>query len=113
MKKYKKINKIEVLEKFCNIEIIGQWYVPKTLVAKLLGTSIYQVNKQCKKLIEEGYLESKLIEPFHDYDYESGIDYGNSLKIWITNITDKGIEKIKELGLYMPKWYEDLEMQYK
>ena len=107
MKKYNKVDELEVLEKFGNIEIIGQWYVPKTLVARLLNTSLYQINKKCEKLIKDGYLEKRLEEPFHDYDYENGIDYGNSLKIWVTSITDKGIEKLKKLGIYKNKWYEE------
>ena len=111
MEKYYKASELEVLEKFGNVEVIGQWYVPKTLVAQLLNTSLYQINKHCEKLIKDGYLEKRLEEPFHDYDYESGIDYGYSLKIWVTTITDKGIIKLKELGLYKNKWYEELSKE--
>ena len=67
------------------------------------------VHVHLKNLIEKGYLEKKREEPFHDFDYESGIDYGNSLKIWVTTITDKGINKLKELNLYRKKWYEEYE----
>lgn len=106
---YNKVNDINVLEAFCNLEVIGMGpcYVTKQLVAQYLNTSMYQVNKYCKILIEQGYLKTYKAEPFHDYDYESGIDFGNSLQTWITEITNKGIDKIKELGLYRKKWYEE------
>lgn len=109
--KYKKVTEEEVLEAFCNIEVINLWYVPKKLVAMILGTSLYQVNKHCKKLIEKGYLRKRKEEPYHDIDYESGIDYGTSLSIMITEITEKGINRIKELGLYNEKWYENWNME--
>lgn len=105
---YKKVNEIDVLSAFGNIEIIGCYWIPKKVVAQHLNTSIYQVNKYCKSLIEQGYLKRYLAEPFHDIEYETGIDYGNSLKVWITEITDKGITKLKELNLYNDRWYEDL-----
>lgn len=111
MKKYDKVSELDVLETFCNTKVIGQYYIPKKLVAQILNTSLYQINKCCKSLIEKGYLDKKLEEPFHDYDCESGIDYGNSLKIWVTTITDKGINKLKELGLYKNKWYEELSKE--
>ena len=107
LNKYNKVDELEVLEIFGNTEFIGQWYVPKFIAARLLNTSLYQINKHCKRLIENGYLEKRLEEPFHDYDYESGIDYGNSLRIWITIITDKGVDKLKRLGIYRNKWYEE------
>lgn len=106
--KYKKVSELEVLYAFGNIEIIGGYWIPKQLVAQHLNTSVYQVNKHCKNLIEQGLLKRWLAEPFHDIEYESGIDYGNSLKVWITEITDKGIDKLKELNLYHERWYEDL-----
>lgn len=106
--KYKKVNEIDVLSAFGNIECIGSCWIPKKLIAQYLNTSIYQVNKHCKSLIEQGYLKKCLAEPFHDIEYETGIDYGNSLKVWITEITDKGINKLKELNLYNDRWYEGL-----
>ena len=106
--KYKKVTEEQVLEAFCNVEVINQWYVPKFLVAQYLGTSLYQVNKHCESLIEKGKKKKRREEPYHDIDYESGIDYGNSLSILVTEITDKGINRIKELGLYKNKWYEDI-----
>ena len=107
--KYNKITEVQVLELFGNLEVIGYGYcwITKGLVAQHLNTSLYQVNKHCKSLIEQGYLKTYECEPFHDYEYESGIDYGNSLKTWITEITDKGISKLKELGLYQNKWHEE------
>lgn len=92
---YKKVSELDVLSAFGNIEIIGQYWIPKYLIVQQLGTSMYQINKQCKKLMEQGYLRKKQIEPFHDIEYETGIDYGNSLKVWNTEITDKGIDKLK------------------
>lgn len=110
--KYKRVNPDEVLSAFGNIELIDRYYIPKLLIAQYLNTSLYQVNKQCKILIEKGYLKHYQCEPFHDYEYESGIDYGNSLKIWVTEITDKGYDRLKELGLYKTKWYEDYAEKY-
>ena len=54
---YKKVNEIDVLSAFGNIEIIGCYWIPKKVVAQHLNTSIYQVNKYCKSLIEQGYLK--------------------------------------------------------
>ena len=109
--KYNKVTEEQVLEAFCNVEVINQWYVPKFVIAKYLRTSLYQVNKHCKELIKKGYLRKRREEPYHDYDYEYGVDYGNSLSILITEITEQGINRIKDLGLYKNKWYEDLKME--
>lgn len=106
--KYKKVDEIDVLDAFGNIEVIGQWYIPKVLVANFLCTSLYQVNKHCKSLIKQGLLEAIKCEAFHDIDYESGIDYGNSLTTTITQITNKGIDCLKSLNRYQSRWYEDL-----
>lgn len=107
MKQYKKVTEMQVLEAFGNIEIIGQWFIPKGLVAQHLQTSMYQINKYCKTLIEKGFLETSRVEAFHDVEYESGIDYGNDLSIWVTSITDKGTQKLKEENLYKKRWYEE------
>lgn len=107
MKEHKKVTEMQVLEAFGNIEIIGQWFIPKSLVAQHLQTSIYQVNKHCKTLIEKGFLETSREEPFHEHEYESGVDYGNSLSIWVTSITEKGTQKLKDENLYIKRWYEE------
>jgi len=104
MKIYNKITELEVLNLFGNVEVIGMGFVPKRLVVQELKTSLYQVNKCCKSLVEQGFLKTYKTEPFHDIEYESGIDYGNSLSIWVTTITDSGVEELKRNDLYHPWW---------
>lgn len=103
MSKYKKVTKLDVLKAYIDVDCIDicscrEYPVSRKLISLHLNTSLYQVNKYCKELIQEGLLSVRRIEPFHDYDYESGVDYGSSLSILLTDITSKGYEKCKELG---------------
>lgn len=98
--KYKKVSKIDVLKAYTEVESIDivtcrAYPVSRRLIAFHLNTSLYQVNKHCKELIKDGFLVLNRVEPFHDYDYWEGIDYGNSLSILLTEVTEKGYEFIK------------------
>lgn len=98
--KYKKINKIDVLNAFYKIENIdpftGKNYpVSRKLIAYSLNTSLYQVNKICKELIKEGLLQVKKYDILSEYDYWEGWTYKSGLLTPITEITDKGIKLLE------------------
>lgn len=105
MNKYEKVNDMQVLKKYYDIQAemnkIGCWcdYVSIDFLAKELKTSKYQIKKAYKSLKEKDYIKLEKV-PTDFEDYDNGL-YCESVPVLFTKayiITQKGIEKVKELG---------------
>ena len=78
MKKYKKIDCMEVLKKYYDewnqCYGCGIWIdcISVECMAYLLGTSTYQVKKAYKKLAEQGFMELQRV-PSHYDEYYNGL----------------------------------------
>ena len=105
MCKYEKVDDIQVLLKYYNIQCemneIGCWcdYISIEHLAKELKTSRYQIQKAYKSLKEKEYIKLEQV-PTDWEEYYNGL-YDVSVPVLFTKvyvITRKGIEKAKELG---------------
>lgn len=104
MNKYKKVNDMQVLKKYYDIQSkmnkIGCWcdYVSIGFLAKELRTSKYQIQKAYKSLKEKEYIELEKV-PTDFEEYDNGL-YCESVPILFTKvyvITQKGFKKVKEM----------------
>lgn len=103
MKKYKKVNDMEVLKAYYDIQnkynSVGWWadYLPAEYLAKELGTSIYQIRKAYKQLSQKGLIKLEKY-PCYFEEYYNGL-YDETYPVLYTNtyvITEKGKELFKE-----------------
>lgn len=105
MNKYKKVTKEEVLEMFYDLQTkfweTGCWVdgISAQFLAHKMGTSIYQIRKAYKQLVEEGYLKiEKVPTAFEEYDnglYCESIPY---LFCKVYTLTSKARDKFENLG---------------
>ena len=102
MKKYKKVNDIQVLKKYYDIQNFydskGVWldYLTADDLAKELETSKYQIRKAFKNLKEKGFLEKEEY-PTLTADYDNGL-YSYNIPVLTTKvymITEKGYDFFK------------------
>lgn len=94
-KKYKKITEIEVLNVYNKIE---SNYITVKYMAKILGTSTYQVQKCYKSLLEKEYLKIDKVGTYFE-DYNNGL-YTVSNPILFCKVymlTDRGKEYIRRM----------------
>ena len=104
MKKYNKVNEIQVLREYYNFQNghneAGLWldYVPIELMAYELKTSKYQIRKIYKNLKEKGLMELEKI-PTYCEEYDNGL-YTSGIPILYCKvyvISKKGREYLQEL----------------
>jgi len=104
MKKYNKVNDIQVLKEYYNFQNnyneVGLWvdYVPIELMAYILKTSKYQIRKIYKDLKEKGLMELKKV-PTYCEEYDNGL-YTVGVPILYSKvyvISKKGEEYLQEL----------------
>lgn len=104
MKKYNKVNEIQVLKEYYNFQNnyneVGLWvdYVPVELMAYVLKTSKYQIRKIYKDLKEKGLMELKKV-PTYCEEYDNGL-YTVDVPILYSKvyvISKKGEEYLQEL----------------
>jgi len=102
MKKYKKVNDIQVLKKYYDIQNFydskGVWldYLTVNDLAKELETSKYQIQKAFKSLKEKGFLEKEEY-PTLTAEYDNGL-YSYNIPVLTTKvymITEKGYDFLK------------------
>lgn len=102
MSKYEKVNDMQVLKKYYEIQSYfnkkGLWidYLSAEDMARELKTSKYQIQKAFKSLKEKGYMEITKY-PTYCEDYDNGL-YIETIPILFSKvytITHKGIEKLK------------------
>ncbi len=90
MKKYRKVTEMEVLEKYVEEQgthySCGSWldWISVTMMANLLNTSKYQVQKAYKSLLQKGYMEIRKVGTHYE-DYYNGL-YDVSVPILFTNV---------------------------